>query len=189
MQCQFDADRDLIIYPAGIPLPSPNAPSNPVSSSRNPKLPASSRTDTKRPFPIQNSPVAYGTGYRPGGMYQAGGSWYAGAWNGGIYDPMGPGPKDWYGGGGYPPAGRPAGESRWPKSDSSRSSHGFASSLSLILSGEGCWSRSDKDKGEKLNAKHMLDILLTRPGFRSKATFTYDVQPPVKISNLFFLSF
>jgi hypothetical protein len=45
-----------------------------------------------------------------------------------------------------------------------------------------CRSRADKDRGEKVNAKHMLDILLTRPGFRSKATFTYDnsFQPPVR---------
>ncbi len=101
VQCQFDVDRDLIIYPTGIPLPSPDAPSNPVSSSRNPKLPSSNRSDPKRPFAGPNVPAPYpAPGWRGQypGQYPGGGPWNQGpAWNGGGYDSMGP--KDWYGGG------------------------------------------------------------------------------------------
>ncbi len=115
VQCQFDVDRDLIIYPAGIPLPSPDAPSNPVSSSRNPKSAQPTRPEYKRTFP--NRTPAHGMagsfshGWSGGappmmasGLYADSG-WYGnGPWNGGMHDSWGAGPRDWQGG--YQP-GRP----------------------------------------------------------------------------------
>jgi hypothetical protein len=111
VQCQFDADRDLIIYPAGIPLPSPDAPSNPVSSSRNPKSSKPTRSDFKRTFPdrapvhmIGNSHGWVG-GAPPmmaSGLYADSG-WYGNApWNGGMQNSWGGGPRDWQGGGYQP---------------------------------------------------------------------------------------
>ena len=121
VQCQFDVDRDLIIYPAGIPLPSPDKPSNPISSSRKPT--SSQSAEFKKPFQSQTSPHGpfnSATNWRGGAqLYPGVGPWYAGmqgaGWNG-----YGTGPHDWHGGG-YPP-GRTE-MSRWPRQEqASRSS-------------------------------------------------------------------